>query len=76
MDKLVIKLIRLSISKGFDIEFSECPDFNDARTMNIFLTKGFDNNILYESDRITMKGNPYDMVEVNKAISWLNTQER
>ena len=74
MDKLIIKLIRLSIAKGFDIEFSECPDFNDARTINIFLTRY--GSIIYESDRITMNGNPYDIVEVNKAISWLNTQER
>ena len=79
MEKLIVELIALSIAKAFDIEFSECPDFNDAMTMNILITRdgnGVIKDEYYESDRITMHGGHYNEEIINEAIEWLSDKER
>ena len=74
--ELIISLIRDSVAKNFDIRFSECPDFNDAHTFNIFLHKGDNDECVYESDRCCLHYTDYLEIEVKKALIYLESQER
>lgn len=72
-DKIVL-LIKNCINKGLDLEFSECPDFNDGVTFNIFIR---DNNgkYIFESERVTTS-DIYFETELNKILKFVVSQKR
>ena len=76
----IIKAIKLSICKGVDLEFVECPDFHDGETFNIFVSR--DGKWIYETERTSFY--PRDLYifdnciesELDKLIEFLKGIER
>ena len=67
-------LIKLSIAKGVDLEFSECCDFHDAQTFNIFLS--VEEKWLYESERVNFSSPSNLEREIVKAMLFLEKRIR
>lgn len=73
--KTIPDLIQESIAKGFDINISECPDYNDGQTFYITLERSGEDGI-YETDRVNYSSPLMLGIEVEKAFEFLKSKIR